>query len=218
MKVSCNKEDVAAQIAKPEVKYSKKVADEICKRICGGETVLSICDDPAMPNRAAVYQWVDSKPEFATQFHAATKVRGRVWLEQHTDKFLNGQTEMQDFEGRIVNLSARVTQTDKAGAWLRWYVDKVDKLHSISDDIIPKFEFKSTDASEQINEIVALVANGVLTLSQGDKLTAMLCRSIELTEFKRVKEQLEEQIRINESRNAASNLLSGVVSVSTVTS
>lgn len=217
MKVSCNKEDVAAQIAKPEVKYSKKVADEICKRICGGETVLSICDDPAMPNRAAVYQWVDSKPEFATQFHAATKVRGRVWLEQQTDKFLNGETEMQDFEGRIVNLSARVTQTDKAGAWLRWYVDKVDKLHSISDDIIPKFEFKSKDASEQINEIVALVANGVLTLSQGDKLTAMLCRSVELTDFKKVKEKLEEQIKINESRNASNNLLSGVIGVSTVT-
>jgi hypothetical protein len=218
MKVSCSKEDVAAQMRKPEVNYSKKIAEEILYRISSGETVLAIANDDHMPRRATIYEWLDSKPEFATKFHAATKIRGRVWLEQHTDKFLNGETEMQDFEGRIVNLSARVTQTDKAGSWLRWYVDKVDKLHSISDDIIPKFEFKSTDASEQINEIVALVANGVLTLSQGDKLTAMLCRSVELTEFKRVKEKLEEQIRVNESRNALGNLSSGVVSVSTTTS
>jgi hypothetical protein len=37
--------------------YSRPLADEICRRLAGGETLTSICKDPHMPDRSTVAGW-----------------------------------------------------------------------------------------------------------------------------------------------------------------
>lgn len=39
-------------------RYTEAIADEICERIASGESLMSICSDPRMPNDASVRGWV----------------------------------------------------------------------------------------------------------------------------------------------------------------
>jgi hypothetical protein len=51
--------------------YTAKVADTICERIADGESLRSICRDESMPDKATVFRWLDSKPEFRDQYARA---------------------------------------------------------------------------------------------------------------------------------------------------
>lgn len=55
-------------------KYTRAIADEICQRLAGGESLASICKDEAMPTRPAVHCWVRQDVDgFATQYRQARK-------------------------------------------------------------------------------------------------------------------------------------------------
>lgn len=58
--------------------FSQQVADEICRRMCEGETLSEICEDEHMPDRVTVWRWSNSHPDFATQC-----ARARVYLGHH---------------------------------------------------------------------------------------------------------------------------------------
>lgn len=46
--------------------YTKEIGAEILRRFAGGETILQICADEAMPHRSTVYRWIaGDKPEHA---------------------------------------------------------------------------------------------------------------------------------------------------------
>lgn len=44
--------------------YSKAIEDQIVERMIDGESLVSICRDPAMPSRMTVYRWFDEHPAF----------------------------------------------------------------------------------------------------------------------------------------------------------
>src|SRR5476649_2333687 len=44
--------------------YSAEIADTICNRLAGGESLRAICADAGMPNRATVSRWLASYEEF----------------------------------------------------------------------------------------------------------------------------------------------------------
>ena len=39
-------------------KYTEALGDEICARLCEGESLLKICRDPKMPNRVTIHRWL----------------------------------------------------------------------------------------------------------------------------------------------------------------
>lgn len=43
--------------------YTPEVADAICERLIGGESLRRICDDEAMPSRATVLRWLATDHE-----------------------------------------------------------------------------------------------------------------------------------------------------------
>jgi hypothetical protein len=47
------------------VRYSPKIAREICERIAEGGTWSRICKDAHMPSYSALYGWCERHPEFA---------------------------------------------------------------------------------------------------------------------------------------------------------
>jgi hypothetical protein len=60
------------------VRFSAKLAREICRRISAGETLASICDDPRMPCRQTVNQWARDLPGFARIYSRARAMAGPI--------------------------------------------------------------------------------------------------------------------------------------------
>lgn len=64
--------------------FSEKRADEICRRIAGGESMRSICKD-GKPERSTVHKWLNDFPEFADQYARACEMRADLLFEQIQD-------------------------------------------------------------------------------------------------------------------------------------
>lgn len=54
--------------------YSAEIADAICARLCVGETLQSVCRDPAMPCVATVYNWLRANRDFRAAYAWAKEV------------------------------------------------------------------------------------------------------------------------------------------------
>jgi hypothetical protein len=53
--------------------YTPKLAQEICDRLATGEPLAQICRDSHMPERTAVYRWMDAQEGFTQRIaHART--------------------------------------------------------------------------------------------------------------------------------------------------
>ena len=64
--------------------YSAEIADTICDRLAGGESLRSICGDAGMPDRATVSRWLARYEEFRDLYEFA-----REWqAERLVDEIL----------------------------------------------------------------------------------------------------------------------------------
>jgi hypothetical protein len=54
--------------------YTDKVASQICARISEGEPLRAICREKGMPAWRTVYDWVNSRPEFAARIAHAREL------------------------------------------------------------------------------------------------------------------------------------------------
>lgn len=62
--------------------FSQQIADLICERISLGETLRSICSDPALPDRVTIYRWFDKYPEFCNQYAKARLLQADTYFDQ----------------------------------------------------------------------------------------------------------------------------------------
>lgn len=60
-------------------------AQEICERLCEGETLAAICSDPTLPAYSTVYRWRRNFPEFADQFDEARQVQAERLADEGLD-------------------------------------------------------------------------------------------------------------------------------------
>lgn len=65
----------------PGPKYCEAQAVEIYARLCEGESLKSICLDPAMPGHSTVYRWRERFPEFAAMLRAAREVQAERFCD-----------------------------------------------------------------------------------------------------------------------------------------
>lgn len=57
---------------KPAVPYSQELADAICERLAGGETLKAICRDDGMPDDRAVRRWaLEDRQGFGAMYERA---------------------------------------------------------------------------------------------------------------------------------------------------
>lgn len=54
--------------------YTQEIADEICERIAGGETLSSVCRDERMPMRRTIYDWIVSNETFSAHIARAREL------------------------------------------------------------------------------------------------------------------------------------------------
>lgn len=48
--------------------FTQEAADEICRRLSGGEPLADICRDDHMPGVSTVHDWKNARPEFEKAF------------------------------------------------------------------------------------------------------------------------------------------------------
>jgi hypothetical protein len=62
--------------------FTQQIADHICERISLGETLRSICTDPALPDRVTIYRWMDKYPDFCNQYAKARLLQADTYFDQ----------------------------------------------------------------------------------------------------------------------------------------
>ena len=70
--------------AKPRIKYTEALADEICERLMNGETLTEICETDGMPKQSAVFRWLSTVPLFAEKYARARQVQADVFADEIT--------------------------------------------------------------------------------------------------------------------------------------
>ncbi len=56
--------------------YSQEIADEVCRRLAGGESLRAICRDEGIPDESTVRLWaLDDRDGFAAQYARAREVQ-----------------------------------------------------------------------------------------------------------------------------------------------
>ena len=64
--------------------YSDKLAAKICERLAEGETLRSVCRDPAMPDKATVLRWLadEAKTGFRDQYAHARDMQADALFDE----------------------------------------------------------------------------------------------------------------------------------------
>lgn len=91
-------------MAKPgrPARFTKKAADEICRRIETGESLRNVCRDKDMPHRSIVLRWISADREgFRSQYEQAVDMRAVSWLDDLVDIADNGSDDTQRDRLRI---------------------------------------------------------------------------------------------------------------------
>lgn len=65
--------------------YDEAVAEVICDRLSAGETLASICADPEMPCKTAVYNWRRRFPAFARAYARAREDQADSYVDEIID-------------------------------------------------------------------------------------------------------------------------------------
>ena len=94
-------------MARP-TKLTKKVRDEICTRIAGGESLRSVCDDTHLPVMSSVLLWVvDNRDGFSEHYMRAREAAGFAHADRlvHTvDKVADGTYDPQTAKAMLDGL------------------------------------------------------------------------------------------------------------------
>jgi hypothetical protein len=78
-------------------KYTKLLANEICRRIASGRTTLSVSKDEDMPNRSTIIDWTYQHEEFSTMYDLARKKLFDHWADEIIDEACD---ESRDYQKR----------------------------------------------------------------------------------------------------------------------
>jgi transposase-like protein len=63
-------------------RYTRQVAEAICERLARGESLRSICKTKGMPSPSTIYDWRDTRPEFARSFARARELAAEACAEE----------------------------------------------------------------------------------------------------------------------------------------
>jgi len=62
--------------------FTQETANQICKRLAGGESLRSICLDPTMPAQQTIYSWMTARPAFQEQYVRAREEQAETMADE----------------------------------------------------------------------------------------------------------------------------------------
>lgn len=69
------------KMGRPSI-YTPELASTLCARIASGESLRSVCRDPAMPGMTTVFSWMPKHPDFRTQYDEACDARAQTIFDE----------------------------------------------------------------------------------------------------------------------------------------
>lgn len=83
--------------------YSQSIADAICDRITGGESLRSVCRDEDMPDKSTVLRWLgrDEYQGFRDQYARACELRSEHWGDEILNIADDDTTDVQRAKLRV---------------------------------------------------------------------------------------------------------------------
>ncbi len=85
--------------------YTEEMADEICSRLAGGESLRNICRDKHMPNISTALVWVvDGKhPKYSAQYTQAREAQGYYYADSMLEVAnMVGREEMSPQAAKVI--------------------------------------------------------------------------------------------------------------------
>ena len=65
--------------------YSEAIAEEICLRLCMGQSLRRICRDKDMPSRETVFTWLACRADFLDRYTRARQIQADIWHDEMID-------------------------------------------------------------------------------------------------------------------------------------
>lgn len=78
--------------------FTQELADEICERICTGESVRQIADLEHMPSRQTIYRWLLKNEGFRDQYARAKEFQSDYHAEEILDIADDGTNDWEERE------------------------------------------------------------------------------------------------------------------------
>ncbi len=83
------------------VRYSEKLAKELCDRLICGESLTAVCADPQMPSITTVMGWINNREEFGKCYRRARLLQADTCFDALID------LENQILSGEITPTAAK---------------------------------------------------------------------------------------------------------------
>ncbi len=85
--------------------FSLELADRVCRGICAGQSIRTVCKADDMPDIATVFRWMRQYPDFCEQYTRATLERTELHAEDMIDI---ADDSSADYAERLENGKASV--------------------------------------------------------------------------------------------------------------
>ena len=79
--------------------YSEQIADTICERIAGGESLIAICRDASMPGQSTVFAWLAQRPEFQEKYARAREAQADAIFDEILDIADDARNDWMERQG-----------------------------------------------------------------------------------------------------------------------
>ncbi len=118
-------------------KYTDEIAEEICRRLALGESLLAICRDDHLPHESTVRNWaLDDTGGFFTKYERARVLQAHNMFDETLVIADDNQSDVVIDEKGIRTVNGEVVQRSRLRVDTRkWYLSKVlpklygDKTH-----------------------------------------------------------------------------------------
>jgi hypothetical protein len=133
-------------------KYSKQLADEICRLISEGKSIATICKRDDMPSRDTVHAWIKDKPDFSYNYAQAKDEGAEAFVDQIIDIADEMPRMIENKNGELVVDSA----------WVTWQNNRVHARKWIAVKLLPRKYGDKMDVTSQGEklQIAPIVGNG----------------------------------------------------------
>lgn len=122
--------------------YTKKLADEICRRIMNNRSLRNVCEDEDMPARSTVFLWLSQHDTFSDQYARACYIRREAKFDEMED--LAEMATPENYQVAKLQIDVRKWMLSKEEP--KKYGDKQDVNHSGQIDYVFNMDFSGAKA------------------------------------------------------------------------
>lgn len=169
---------------RPPMALTEETLELICLRTFNGESMRSICRDPAMPSRDRLYKELHNNPRFAAQYAQAREGLYQSWAEEILEIADDGTTDYVTKVGRNGHEYEAVDQEHIQRSRLR-----VDARRWLLSKLVPK-QFGDKVEHEHSGEVTQRV--DISELSEKEKMRRLALFMLEDRQASTVEGEAEE--------------------------